>query len=162
MTAGSDAAGALTMSAKPPTTALLALPTVAPLAGFSKDDAWTQLQTTVDEFITTKQNLASFRATPLMKQLVLQIQKDYPNHADKFGDRPNIITHCRGGGTLWLPGNTQTPSDFMILEPIYKKGEVKIGGMNVDMNNYYVILERCDVTVEDDGVLVTLAMTDIR
>lgn len=50
----------------------------------------------------------------------------------------------------------------MILEPIHKEGEVKIGGLNVDMDKYYIIIERCDVTVGDNGLLVTLAMTDIR
>lgn len=50
----------------------------------------------------------------------------------------------------------------MILEPIFCQGRSKIGGVEVDMDHYYVILRECDVNVEDNGRLVTLAMSDIR
>lgn len=50
----------------------------------------------------------------------------------------------------------------MIIEPIFCSGKSTIGGVQVDMNHYYVILKACDVHVEDNGRLVTLAMSDIQ
>lgn len=50
----------------------------------------------------------------------------------------------------------------MILEPLYCQGKSSIGGVEVDMNHYYVILKECDVCVESNGKLVTLAMSDIQ
>jgi hypothetical protein len=50
----------------------------------------------------------------------------------------------------------------MIIEPIYCQGKSTIGGVEVDMNHYYVILKECDIHVEDRGKLITLAMSDIE
>lgn len=37
-----------------------------------------------------------------------------------------------------------------------------IGDVEVDIDNYYIILKDCDIHVEDNGRLVTLAMSDIQ
>lgn len=50
----------------------------------------------------------------------------------------------------------------MIIEPIACQGKSKIGDVEVDMDHYYIILKECDVHVEDNGRLVTLAMSDIQ
>lgn len=50
----------------------------------------------------------------------------------------------------------------MIIEPIYCSGKSTIGGVEVDMDHYYVILKACDVQVDNNGRLVTLAMSDIQ
>lgn len=63
---------------------------------------------------------------------------------------------------MFLPGITQTPIDFMILEPIFCDGKATIGGISVDMDHYYVLLKKCDVFVEDGSQLVTVAMMYIE
>lgn len=73
-----------------------------------------------------------------------------------------MISRCRRGGLIFLPGNTPIGTNFMILEPLYCQGKSSIGGVEVDMNHYYVILKECDVCVESNGKLVTLAMSDIQ
>ena len=50
----------------------------------------------------------------------------------------------------------------MIIEPLYCQGKSTIGGVEVDMDHYYVILNACDVHIDDNGKLVILAISDIQ
>ena len=73
-----------------------------------------------------------------------------------------MISRCRRGGLIFLPGSTPTGTNFMIIEPLYCQGKSTIGGVEVDMDHYYVILNACDVHIDDNGKLVILAISDIQ
>jgi hypothetical protein len=62
---------------------------------------------------------------------------------------------------VFFPGTTPIGTNFMIINPIFVEGKSTIGGIEVDTNHYYIVLKECDVVVQTDGKLVTLAMSDI-
>lgn len=134
------------------------------------DKAWTEVEADAEaisnDAITRKTKAAAFQPTfteaSACNELIRGIAQDYVHHAVNFPRRPRKISRCRRGGLIFLPGDTPIGTNFMIIEPISYQGKSTIGGVEVDMDHYYVILEECDVHVEEGGRLVTLAMSDIQ
>ncbi|EKV05122.1 hypothetical protein Pdw03_2995 [Penicillium digitatum] len=147
--------------------AVLRLQSVALL---NKNKAWMEVEKNAEKIaqdaLAKKTKAAAFQPTftdtSACNELIRGVALDYEKNANNFPGRPPKIARCRRGGLVFLPGYIPIGTNFMIIEPIFCKGKSTIGGVEVDMEHYYVILKECDVHVEDDGKLVALAMSDIQ